>query len=51
MLLTLNSRTFPGPQDIFPDCFCNLTTYKFIETQQMLITEHFKNTVTVNLPI
>ena len=28
------SRTFQDPQDIFPDCFCNLTTYKFTEKQQ-----------------
>jgi len=41
------SRTSQDPQDIFPHCFCNPTTYKFIEKQQLLITEHFKNIVTV----
>jgi len=28
------SRAFQDLQDIFPDCFCNPTTYKFTEKQQ-----------------
>jgi len=45
-LLILNSRTFPEVsrtlKDIFPDCFCNQTTYKFTEKQHLLRTEHFQ---------
>ena len=42
MLLNLNSRTFQDPQDIFPDFFCNPTTYKFTEKLQPLITSILK---------
>jgi len=41
MLLTLNSRTFHDPHDIFSRLFLYSTTYKFTEKQQLLITEHF----------
>jgi len=40
-------QNFQDPQDIFPDCFYDQTTYKFSKKQQPLITEHLKNTVTV----